>query len=69
MYENGFYYPLSILPSPVASDNGELTQCITNFNYVTYRKKCEEFLSAMGHSNDINCCKRIVEFIFESMKR
>ncbi|MBQ9245892.1 CDP-glycerol glycerophosphotransferase family protein [bacterium] len=66
-YENGFYYPLSTLPSPVSTDNGELTQQILNLNIYDFKVNCDKFLLSMGHENDINCCKRIVEFILKVM--
>ncbi len=40
---NGFYYPLSVLPSPIAEDNGELASNILRFNEELFLKKAEEF--------------------------
>lgn len=66
-YENGFYYPLSTLPSPIATDNGELAQNILNFDNDKFVSGCDEFLTKMGHKDDENSCKRIVDFILEKM--
>ena len=66
-YENGFYYPLSTLPSPIATDNGELAQKILDFDIELYKTGCDKFLREMGHQNDKDCCKRIIDFIFAEM--
>lgn len=66
-YENGFYYPLSTLPSPIATDNGELAENILNFDNDKFVARCNEFLQEMGHEDDENSCKRIVDFILEKM--
>lgn len=65
---NGFYYPLSTLPSPVAEDNGELANNILNFDNDLFLKKADEFLIKMGHKDDANSCQRIVDLILEKMK-
>ena len=67
-YENGFYYSLDTLPSPVATDNGELAENILNFDENKFNQKVEEFLVKMGHKDDENSCKRIVDFILEKME-
>lgn len=67
-YSNGFYYPLSTLPSPVAEDNGELANNILNFDNDLFLKKADEFLIKMGHKDDANSCQRIVDLILEKMK-
>ena len=67
-YSNGFYYPLSTLPSPVAEDNGELVNNILNFDNDLFLKKADEFLIKMGHKDDANSCQRIVDLILEKMK-
>lgn len=66
-YENGFYYPLSTLPTPIATDNGELAENILNFDNDKFVARCNEFLQEMGHEDDENSCKRIVDFILEKM--
>jgi len=66
-YENGFYYPLSTLPSPIAQDNYELANCILNFNEKLFKYRAEEFLEKMGHKDDENSPVRIVDFILEKM--
>lgn len=68
MYANGFYYPLDILPSPIATDNYELAEKILNFDEKIFRKKAEEFLQKMGHQDDEFSCVRIVDFMLEKMK-
>ena len=65
---NGFYYPLEILPCPIAGDNGELMYNILNFNENDYKQKTKEFLTKMGHKDDENSCIRIVDFILEKTK-
>lgn len=67
-YNNGFYYPLSTLPSPVAEDNGELANNILKFDNDLFLKKADEFLIKMGHKDDANSCQRIVDLILEKMK-
>lgn len=67
-YNNGFYYPLSTLPCPIAEDNGELANNILNFDNDLFLKKADEFLIKMGHKDDANSCQRIVDLILEKMK-
>ena len=64
-YENGFYYPLETLPSPLATDNYELAENILNFDEEKFQKKAEAFLREMGHQDDEFSCVRIVDFILE----
>lgn len=66
-YEDGFYYPLSTLPSPIAADNGELSDNILNFDYSEYKQKAENFLEFAGYSDDINSAKRIIDFILDKI--
>lgn len=66
-YDQGFYYPLSTLPTPIATDNGELAENILNFDNDKFVARCNEFLQEMGHKDDENSCKRIVDFILEKM--
>ena len=66
-YENGFYYPLSILPSPLARDNYELVNNILNFNEAEFLKKADEFLQYCGHKDDANSAIRIKQFILEKI--
>lgn len=66
-YEDGFYYPLSTLPSPIAADNGELSDNILNFDYSEYKQKAEKFLEFAGYSDDINSAKRIIDFILDKI--
>lgn len=64
---NGLYYSLSTLPSPIAQDNYELAQNILNFDGNIFKQKAEEFLIKMGHKDDENSPKRIVDFVLEKM--
>ncbi len=65
---NGFYYPLNTLPSSIAADNYELINNILNFDEKLFKQKAEEFLIKMGHKDDENSCRRIVDFIMEKMR-
>ena len=53
--------------SPIATDNGELAENILNFDNDKFVARCNEFLQEMGHEDDENSCKRIVDFILEKM--
>lgn len=66
-YENGFYYPLTDLPSPLATDNYELINNVLNFDEKLFKQKAEQFLIDKGHQDDENSCVRIVDFILEKM--
>ena len=66
-YENGFYYPLTDLPSPLATDNYELINNVLNFDEKLFKQKDEQFLIDKGHQDDENSCVRIVDFILEKM--
>lgn len=66
-YENGFYYPLTDLPSPLATDNYELINNVLNFDENLFKQKAEQFLIDKGHQDDENSCVRIVDFILEKM--
>ncbi len=66
-YENGFYYPLTDLPSPLATDNYELINNVLNFDEKLFKQKAEQFLVDKGHQDDENSCVRIVDFILEKM--
>ncbi|MCD7779922.1 MAG: CDP-glycerol glycerophosphotransferase family protein [Candidatus Gastranaerophilales bacterium] len=65
---NGFYYSLNTLPSPIATDNYELADNILNFDEKLFKQRAEEFLIKMGHKDDENSCKRIVDFILEKQR-
>lgn len=67
-YENGFYYPLSTLPSPLAVDNGELAENIINFDYSSFKDKCENFLRFAGYKDDISSAKRIIDFVMHKIQ-
>ena len=67
-FEQGFAYPITDLPSPVATDNGELSEVILNFDQENYNQKADKFLSQMGFCDDENSCKRIVDFILDKME-
>lgn len=66
-YENGFYYNLSVLPSPLAVDNGELANNILNFDYDLYQVDAERFLLQMGYEDDGHSCRRIIDFILDKI--
>lgn len=68
-FEQGFAYPITDLPSPVATDNGELSEAVLNFNQENYNTKADKFLSQMGFCDDENSCKRIVDFILNKMEQ
>lgn len=68
-YENGFYYPLETLPSLIATDNGELSDAILNFDEIKFNAKNKAFLEKMGHNDDTNSCKRIVDFILGEIRK
>lgn len=66
-YEQGLYYPLTDLPSPLATDNYELINNVLNFDEKLFKQKAEQFLIDKGHQDDENSCVRIVDFILEKM--
>ena len=66
-YEQGLYYPLTDLPSPLATDNYELINNVLNFDENLFKQKAEQFLIDKGHQDDENSCVRIVDFILEKM--
>ena len=66
-YEDGFYYDLSVLPSPLAFDNGDLANNILNFDYELYKLRSIEFLSKMGYQDDGASCERIINFILSKI--
>ena len=66
-YEDGFYYDLSVLPSPLAFDNGDLANNILNFDYELYRSRADKFLSKMGYQDDGASCERIINFILDKI--
>ena len=68
-YEQGLAYPMSDLPSPLATDNGELAENILNFDEQKFKQKADEFLSKMGFQDDENSAKRIIDFILNKMEQ
>lgn len=46
--DRGFYFDLSELPFPVATDNKELNDRIDDFNYIEYNSEADLFLEKLG---------------------
>ena len=51
--------------STAAEDEKDLNK--VHFDIELYKTGCDKFLREMGHQNDKDCCKRIIDFIFAEM--
>ena len=66
--ERGFYYPLESTPFPVATNNEQLVENISNFDYEKYKNEVEQFLKDKGCIEDGHASERVVDLIEEIMK-
>lgn len=63
-----FFFPLDTLPFPVAENQRELTDKILAFDNEEYKRRCDEFLQAMGSVDDGHAAERAVNKIEEIMQ-
>ena len=61
--ERGFCYPLETTPFPIATNNEELINNVTNFNEEEYLTKLEVFLADKGCVEDGHASERVVDLI------
>ncbi len=61
--ERGFYYPLESTPFPVATNNEQLIENISNFDYEKYKNEVEQFLNDKGCMEDGHASERVVDLI------
>ena len=63
----GFYYPLSETPFPIAEDEAELRNNIAAFDDAAYRAKVEAFLAEKGCVEDGRATGRVCDLIEEAL--
>lgn len=59
----GLYYPLEETPFPLAIDNGQLSDCILEFDEASYRRNAEVFLKEKGSAEDGHAAERVADLI------
>ena len=65
----GFYYPLDSTPFLIATNNEQIVENISNFDYDEYRNNVELFLKEKGCTEDGNASERAVAIVKEYMER
>jgi CDP-glycerol glycerophosphotransferase len=66
--KRAFYYPLQESPFPVATNNKEMLENISNFAENTYNLKINEFIRDKGIMDDGCASERMVDFIDRIMR-
>ena len=64
----GFYYPLSATPFPIATTEAELAEKIAAFDETAHRMGVEAFLKEKGCVEDGRATERVVDLIEEQMR-
>ena len=63
-----FFYPLSSMPYPLATDNDQLIERIMNFKDEHFEEECDAFLADKGCMDDGHAAERIVDAIEKIMQ-
>lgn len=61
--ERDFYFDIMSLPFPVAQNNTELVQNITEFDEVLYGKKLKKLFDQVGLCDHGTACRQVVDYI------
>ena len=65
----GFYYPLTETPFPIAASNDDLTACIKAFDTEKYASEVERFLRDRGCIDDGKASARIVDWLNDQIEK